>query len=196
MQKFIIFFLIAVLILPLIVFAKIGVGVGTGKIKIDQPLKPGGVYNLPSIGVFNTGDEPGDYEMGVAYHSDQPELRPAKEWFNFTPSSFYLEPNQSQSVAIRLDLPVKTQPGDYFAYLEGRPVVKDGKGTTITVAAATKVYFTVIPVNIWQAIIYRISYFFNLYAPWTWVVLVLFLGAIVIVIFKKFFSFQIGIKKK
>lgn len=132
MQKFIIFCLIVVLILPLAVFAKIGVGVGTGKIKVDEPVKPGSVYNLPSIAVFNTGDEAGDYEMGVAYHSGQPELRPDKEWFNFTPSSFYLEPNQSQSVAIRLTLPVKTQPGDYFAYLEARPVVKRASGTTIT----------------------------------------------------------------
>jgi hypothetical protein len=145
--------------------------------------------------VFNTGDEAGDYEMGVAYHSGQPELRPDKEWFNFTPSSFYLEPNQSQSVAIRLTLPVKTQPGDYFAYLEARPVVKRASGTTITVAAATKAYFTVIPANIWQGIFYRISYFWTKYSPWTWVVSGIVLAAVIAIIFRKFFSFQVGIKK-
>lgn len=42
MQKFIVFFLIAVLIFPLAVSARIGVGVATGKIQVNQALKPGG----------------------------------------------------------------------------------------------------------------------------------------------------------
>ncbi len=67
-------------------FAGVGVGVNLGKIEIDEPLKPGGIYNFPSLGVLNTGDEPGDYEVEVTYHQDQTQLRPAQEWFSFDPS--------------------------------------------------------------------------------------------------------------
>ncbi len=196
MQKNILLILIISLIFPVVILAGVGVGVNLGKIKIDEPLKPGGIYNLPSIGVINTGDEPGDYELAVTYHQDQPELKPAQEWFSFSPSSFPLEPGQSQSVAIKLSLPMKISPGDYFAYLEAHPIIKAGPGTTIGVAAATKAYFTIVPANIWQAITYRISSFFTVYAPWTYVILTIVIGAIIITIFRKFFAFQVGIRRK
>jgi len=196
MPKITILSLIISLAFPLVVLAGVGVGVNLGKIEIDEPLKPGGIYNFPSLGVINTGDEAGDYELEVTYHQDQPELRPAQEWFSFSPSSFHLEPGQSQSVAIKLTLPVKTKPGDYFAYLEAHPIIKAGPGTTIGVAAATKTYFSVMPANIWQAIIWRVSSFFTMYAPWTYVILAVVVAAIIIAIFKRFFAFQIGIRKK
>ncbi|MBZ9577698.1 hypothetical protein KJA13_01530 [Patescibacteria group bacterium] len=196
MQKIIILFLTASLILPLMVFAGIGVGVNLGKIEIDEALKPGGIYNFPSIGVINTGDEPGEYELAVTYHQDQPQIRPAQEWFSFSPSSFHLEPGQSQSVAVKLALPVRVKPGDYFAYLEAHPIIEAGPGTTIGIAAATKTYFTIAPANIWQAIYYKIASFFTMYAPWTYVALAIVIGAIIIVIFRKFFALRIGIKRK
>ena len=179
-----------------VALARIGVGVNLGKIEIDEPLKPGGIYNFPSLGVINTGDEPGDYEVEATYHQDQPQLRPAQEWFSFSPSSFHLEAGQSQSVAVKLSLPMKVRPGDYFCYLEAHPIVKAGPGTTIGVAAATKTYFSIIPANIWQAMYYKTSSFFTIYAPWTYVVLAVLIAAIIIAIFKKFFAFQIGIRKK
>ena len=178
------------------VLASVGVGVNLGKIEIDEPLKPGGIYNFPSIGVINTGNEPGEYELAITYHQDQPQIRPAQEWFSFSPSGFHLEPGQSQSVVVKLSLPVKTKPGDYFAYLEAHPIIKAGPGTTIGVAAATKTYFSVIPANIWQAIYYKTTSFFTIYAPWTYVVLAIIAAAIIISIFRKFFAFQIGIRKK
>lgn len=179
-----------------VALAGVGVGVNLGKIEIDEPLKPGGIYNFPSLGVINTGDEPGDYELEITYHQDQPQLRPAQEWFSFNPSSFPLEPGQSQSVKVQLNLPMKLKPGDYFCYLEAHPVIKAGPGTTIGVAAATKTYFTVIPANIWQAIYYKTASFFTIYAPWTYVVLAIVMAAIIITIFRKFFAFQIAIRKK
>ena len=182
--------------LPLFASAGIGVGVNLGKIEIDEALKPGGIYNFPSIGVINTGDEAGDYELAVTYHQDQPEQRPSEEWFTFTPSSFHLEPGESQSVAVQLALPLKMTPGDYFSYLEAHPVIIAGPGTTIGVAAATKTYFTVAPANIFQAITHRISSFIVNNAPWTYVVLAVVAAAILVTVFKRFFAFQFGIKRK
>ena len=178
------------------VFAGVGVGVNLGKINIDEPLKPGGIYSFPVIGVINTGDEPGDYELAVTYHQDQPELRPAESWFNFSPASFRLEPGESQNVVIVLSLPVRMKPGNYFAYLEAHPVITAGPGTTIGVAAATKTYFTVEPANLWQAVTHRVSSFFVLYAPWTYVVLSVVIGAIIIALFRQFFSLKFGISRK
>ena len=195
-KKFIILFLTTFLLLPLVAFAGVGVGVNLGKIEIDTPLKPGGIYNFPSIGVINTGDTAGEYELAVTYHQDQPQLRPAQEWFNFSPAKFHLEPGQSQSVAVKLSLPVKVKPGDYFCYLEAHPIIKAGPGTTIGVAAATKTYFKVIPANIWQAMYYKVSSFLTIYAPWTYVVLAIVAAAFLIAIFRKFFAFRISIRKK
>jgi hypothetical protein len=145
-------------------FSKIGVGVGTGKIVVDERLKPGIIYQLPPITVFNTGDESSEYGIGVAYHQDQPELMPAKEWFSFNPEAFYLEPGEAQTVEIRLNLPVKTTPGDYFAYVEGFPKTKSESGTaSIGVAAAAKLYFTVDPANIFAGIYYRALSIWNQY---------------------------------
>ena len=196
MKKFIILLLIISLTLPLIAIARVGVGVNLGKIEIDEPLKPGSIYNFPSLGVINTGDEPGDYEVEVTYHQDQPELRPIQKWFDFNPSQFHLEAGASQSVAVKLSLPIKVKPGDYFCYLEAHPIIKAGPGTTIGVAAATKTYFSVVPANIWQALYYRIASLLTTYSPWTYVVLVIAIAAIVISIFRKFFAFQMAIRRK
>jgi len=196
MKKIIILCLLAVFAMPLFTSARIGVGVNLGKIELDEPLKPGGIYNFPSLGVINTGDEAGDYEVAVTYHQDQPQLRAEKEWFSFSPSQFHLEAGKSQSVAVKLNLPMKVKPGDYFCYLEAHPIIKAGPGTTIGVAAATKTYFTVAPANIWQAIYYKTSSYFAMHAPWSYVVLAVVITAIILAIIRKFFAFRINIRKK
>jgi len=171
MKRFFLFFLATsffVLIFPSFVYSRIGVGVGTGKIVVDEKLKPGMIYKLPSLTILNTGDEESDYEAAITYHEKQKQLRPPQEWFEFSPSRFHLEPGDVQQVAVNLTVPLKVEPGDYFAYLEGHPVKKDIKGqTSIGVAAAAKLYFTILPANFFVGIYYRILTFGKLYQPWT-----------------------------
>ena len=107
-----------------------------------------------------------------------------------------MEPGQSQARTVKLALPMKMNPGKYFAYLEAHPVITAGPGTTIGIAAATKTYFTVEPANIWQAIGWRVSTFLAVYAPWTYVVLAIIAGAVLIALFRRFFALQIGIRRK
>jgi len=184
-----------VLILPMVVFGRIGVGVGNGKIQIDKPLKAGGIYNLPPLPVLNTGDEPGEYGVSVEYQENVPQLRPAREWFHFEPQTFYLKPGQIQLVKITLTLPTKVQPGDYFAYLEGHPVKKSVAGqTSIGVAAAAKLYFTVAPANIFQGIYYRFISLYSRYYPYDVIILAIIFMVILISIFRKYFKFQIARK--
>ncbi len=188
-------FFVVFLLLPAVVFANIGVGVGSGKITVSDKLRPGGIYELPSLPVLNTGDEPGEYGVSVEYHENQPQLRPSQEWFSFEPSSFHLDPGKLQTVKITLTVPLKTVPGDYFAYLEAHPIKKDVAGqTSIGIAAAAKLYFTIAPTNIFQGLYYRLIFFISHYAPWTFVVLAVIAGAILISISQRFFSFNIGVR--
>lgn len=144
--------------------AKIGVGVATGKIVIDQILKPGTIYELPPLSVINTGDEESAYTVDVSYQEKQPELMPQAKWFSFQPTDFSLQPGDSQVVAITLSVPVQVQPGKYFAYLEGLPLKKSENGaTSIGIAAAAKLYFEVAPANIFVGLYYRLLTYYTLH---------------------------------
>lgn len=185
------------LFFPCLAFARIGVGVGTGIIQVDDKLRSGMSYELPSLTVLNTGDESSDYFVSLAYHQDQPELAPPKEWFSFTPKSFYLEPGEAQTVKIRLNLPLKTPIGDYFAYLEGQPTKRNESGSTsIGIAAAAKLYFTVAPTNFIAGIYYKLFTLWKIYHPWT-TGLSIIIGCITLIfLFRKFFNFELNVKKK
>lgn len=180
---------------PMIVFGRIGVGVGVGKIQMDQSLKAGGIYDLPTLPVLNTGDESGQYEVTVEYHEGVPQMRPAREWFHFEPQSFSLEPGKVQLVKTTITIPTKTQPGEYFAYLESHPLAKSVSGqTSVGIAAAAKLYFTVAPANIFQGIYYRLISLYSRYYPWDLIVLALIFVAVLFRFVGKRFKFQIAKK--
>lgn len=199
MKKLIILFAViaAALVLPAAVFGSVGVGVGTGKIQVDQILKPGLIYTIPPLTVVNTGDEPAEYTVSIDYSSKQTESKPNQEWFSFEPLVFHLEPSVSQVVQIKLTLPVKIIPGDYFAYVQGQPVQKTSTtgGTSIGVAAAAKLYFTVAPANIFQGIYYRFISVYSRYHPWDTIVLAIIFAAIIFRFVGKRFKFQVARKE-
>lgn len=200
MKKTVLALLALALIIPGLVAAKIGVGVGSGKIQVDQPLKSGLIYTLPALTVINTGDEVSEYTVGVQYRDKQAELLPAKDWFEFEPKNFSLEPGKSQAVVVKLTLPVSgAEPGDYFAFLQGAPVATelaaDG-ATSVGIAAASKLYFTVEPANFFLGLYYRALSLYKEYAPWSVVVVTVVLAAIFVTIVRRFFSFNIGINLK
>lgn len=199
MKKIVLLIILFVVLLPAAVLARIGVGVGNGKIYMEDKLKAGNIYDVPPITVINTGDQASDYEMSVAFHRDQPELWPEKEWFKYEPQTFFLDPGKSQVVNVQLTLPIKgLEPGDYFAFLEARPVKKSTGtgGSSIGVAAATKFYFTVEPANFFLGLYYRVLSLFRNNAPWSYVVLAVVVMATLIVLFKSKFSFEVNVGRK
>lgn len=181
--------------MPQIAFAKLGVGVGLGKIQIDENLSPGGIYKLPTLPVLNTEDETADYGVEVTYLSEQPELRPEASWFTFTPQSFSLEAGKSQLVEVTLTLPVNTRPGNYFAFLEAHPVAK-AEGVTIGIAAATKLNFTVKPTGVLGAAAERIRSLLESSKPGSYIVLAVLGGVIVIVLISRYVDIRVGFKKQ
>lgn len=195
-KKSLFLLLFASLIFPTVVFARIGVGVASGKIQVQDKLKPGIIYNLPPLTVLNTGDIPSDYEVAVTYFETQPQRKPPNDWFIFSPRTFHLDPGNAQVVTIKINLPITTTPGDYFGFLEAHPIQKDKAGqTTIGIAAAAKLYFTIVPANIFEAIYYKIISFWEVFAPWPqyFVTLLIIIGVILFV--KKYFNIQIGLRK-
>lgn len=189
--------LVSMILIPSNIFAKLGVGVGTGKIVVDQKLRSGTIYKLPPITVLNTGDEKATYSVSVAYHEKQPEIMPSKSWFTFSPEKFDLESGEAQSVDIKLNLPLRTTPGKYFAYLEASPTKSVVSGEAkVGIAAATKLYFEIIPSNIFEAIYFKILSFYQVYAPWPQRVTVSFGIIVAILLGKKFLNINISFKNK
>jgi hypothetical protein len=183
------------LLSPAVAYGRIGVGVGMGKVVMDKPLKAGGIYDLPPLPVINTGDELGTYGVSIEFLEGSPQMWPDRSWFHFEPDHFSLEPGKVQLVKIQLVVPMKTKPGDYFCYLEGHPDQKNVTGqTTIGVAAASKLYFTVDPANWFQGLYYRFIFLYSRYHPWDTIVLSITLAAIVLIVLGKNFKFQISKK--
>ncbi len=154
------------------VYGSVGVGVGTGKIVLDELLKPGLSYELPPITVYNTGDEGSDYYLSIEFSTKEEKLESRKDWYIFTPNEFYLNPGESQVVQVELKLPIRdVKPGEYFAYLTAQPVSGISEGSaSVGVAAATKLYFSVISANIFQAIYFVVLDFIAKYRPWSIIV--------------------------
>lgn len=196
MKRLILVLVIVFLAFPAVALASVGVGVGTGKIQVTEKLYPGTIYELPTLTVINTGDEAGDYSVGISYMEKQAELKPAGSWFKFSPEKFHLDPGKAQVVTIKLDLPLKTEPGNYFAFVEGFPVKAGGSGTTVGIAAAAKLYFTVKPANIFSGIYYRVLSIWKINQPWSSRVALAGGIIVVLVLAKKFLNIQIGLKKK
>ena len=149
--------------------AQSGVGIMPGIIRVDEPLLPGGRYNLPSLQVINTGNVSSDYGMELAFIAEQEELQPPADFIVLSPTSFHLEPGANQVVSLSLDIPIRAKPGDYLAYIEAHPVATGG-GMQIGVAAATKLYFTVKPANLFVGVANSIANFFTRNAPYSYIV--------------------------
>lgn len=196
MRKLFFGLLLLIMFAPNFVSARVGVGVGRGKIEILEKMKPGQSYQLPTLPVYNNGDEPSAYEVTVEYHEGVPQLRPERGWIKFEPRTFDLEAGGAQNVAMTLNLPVNAKPGNYFAYLEGHPVAKESAagGAAIGVAAAAKLYFTVVPANIFAAWYYKITTLYSRYHPYDTVVIGLLAIMYVGRVLGKKFKFQIARK--
>ena len=199
MYKYLIAIVGGALALPMVVLASVGVGVGTGMIDVPEAMKAGLIYDLPSFAVIKTGDEGSDYGVSVEYNTTQPQKMPSREWFSFSPSTFYLEPGKAQLVQVRLTLPIKgAEPGDYFAYLEGHPAKRASAPgeATIGIAAATKLYFKVAPANFFAGIYYRLVSLYKLHYPWSLIIICVAAVIILAAVLRRFVSFNIGISVK
>ena len=184
-----------ILAVPIMVFATVGVGVGTSQILISEKLRAGGIYTLPSVVVFNTGTETANFNMALTLNETQSQLKPNPSWFSFSPAEFQLLPQQSQEVVPTIHLPVRMVPGDYFGYLEAHPKETAQQGTAqIGVAAAARLSFTVEASNVFWAILYRISSLYHRAEPWSLIAIILVAIGILLAIINKFINLRAAFK--
>ena len=97
--------LLGSLFAPAQALADPGVGMSSGNIVVDDQLSLGRTYHLPSISITNTGAAPGAYEMVLSYKIGHKRLPVPADWITFDPAQFFLNPQQSQNVAVILDVP-------------------------------------------------------------------------------------------
>jgi len=177
--------------------AQLGVGIMPGIIRVDESLLPGGRYNLPSLQVLNTGNESSDYGVELASMAEQEELQPPADFIIASPTSFHLEPGANQVVSLSLDIPLKAKPGDYLAYIEAHPVATGGGGgMQIGIAAATKLYFTVKPANVFAGVANSIANFFTRNAPGSYIVLGIIVLGLAVFFLRRRIRIDIRIARK
>jgi hypothetical protein len=186
--------ILVALIVPAV--ADIGVGVDMREISIDELLTPGDVYQLPAVGVINTGDRTSDYEVVITYMNEQEEMTPPADWFQFDPQRFSVEPGISKSVAISLQIPRDAKPGDYFALIEAHPVVEGSSGTIIAIAAATKLRFSVKEVSTASSVLNAIGDAFSNSSPYSYIGLGLVGAAILFFLIRRFFRFRFKVERR
>lgn len=123
--------------------AGMGGGADLAEIEVDESLTPGREYQLPALGVLNTCDLAGRYEVTIDHMNDQAEVARVGDWFQFEPRSFDLDPGASTRVAVSIRLPADAQQGDYFVQIEVHPITVGGRGVDGGTVIATKLYFGV-----------------------------------------------------
>jgi hypothetical protein len=188
-------FFVAIAVMVPGVQADRGVGVTLGRIDIDGRLSPGGRYSLPALGVINTGDEPGQYEVAVSYEADQPQRRPAESWFSFEPQRFLLYPREIQNVQIRLTVPTGASAGDYFAFIEAQPITSE-EGVAVGVAAATKLSFNVKPASWLQAQRVWLNRVIDDAEPWSYLIPGMLLTGMMLFSFARFFRVRFRVERR
>lgn len=175
--------------------AKVGVGINLGRISVNQPLYAGGIYSLAKMTVINTGTESGNYQVDISYLEGQKQLKPAKNWFRFTPDQFNLKAGEARQVDIKLALPINARSGDYFAFVEGRPAAKK-KGLSIGIAAAAKLTFAIKSSTLYWAVFNWITAALTSYAPYSYVLLGLISIAIIWLIIRRYFALSFRLERR
>ena len=167
-----------------------GAAIDLGRIEIQQTLTPGGAYRLPVMGVRNPGTEQTRYELHASALRIKGRSAPPEAWFHFSPSRLTLKPSETRPVNVRIELPTNAEPGDYAA-LVGPQIVTTGRGAEVGAAAASLVTFSVEPANWLQAQWLRVKTLFGDNAPWSWLLPVTALMALLAWRLRSRFAFRI-----
>ena len=180
---------------PTVLFADGGVGIMPSKIEVDELLSPGSYKVLPTLQVFNTGDQSARYVVQVTSLQEQTEVRAGSDYFAFYPGVFTLDPGGNQIITLSLNIPVDAEPGDYLGLIEAHPQ-DTGKMVDISIAAASRIYFTVKPANFMQAAWVGVNSFFERHAPLSYIVPLVLLVVCLFVLLRRNLKIELKIARR
>jgi hypothetical protein len=135
---------VAAALLPNVVLAAVGTGIGASPIALAGDARPGHTYRLPSVYVVNTGDQPATYLLKVQRLVPGPGRSVPAGWVLIARDSLALRPAESATVALVLRVPAGAAVGAYESDIVAAAfAVGVAGGTSIGAAAATRLSFTV-----------------------------------------------------
>jgi hypothetical protein len=154
-----------------------GVSVDLGRVQVDDRLRPGERYRLPTIGVTNPGDEAGSYRVVIGARDGQ---RAAPDtWFRLEPASFDLAPGETQAVEVELVLPPDADPDRYEQLISAQLAVGDSGAAAVGAAAASILTFEVTPSSLLQGLGLSAVSFFQAGHPWSTLAIAALLAVVV-----------------
>ena len=141
---------------PAAAAASIGVGIQVGPVRLAGIAHAGQTYDLPPVYVVNTGTEPETVRLEVQRLSRGTGRDVPKSWFKPGQTDVHLDPKQSATIPVQLVVPADATLGPYFSDVvaHGSASIEAGQ-TTLGVAAATKLQFTVgkaVPAGFWSSL--------------------------------------------
>lgn len=142
-----------------------GVSVDLGRVAIDDELRAGQRYTLPTIGVTNRGTERTSFQV-VAGPMEGVRSGPSS-WFRLEPASFELAPGETQPVSVSLVLPPDASPANYQQLISARIAPTGEEGIGLGAAAASVVSFRVVPSSVWEGMWNSAMSFFRAGHPWS-----------------------------
>ena len=139
---------------PAAAAASIGVGIQVGPVRLAGIAHAGQTYDLPPVFVVNTGTEPETVRLEVQRLSKGTGRDVPKSWFRPGQTDVHLDAKQSATIPVQIVVPADAKPGPYFSDVvaHGSASIEAGQ-TTLGVAAATKLQFTVgkaVPAGFWS----------------------------------------------
>jgi hypothetical protein len=139
---------------PAAAAASIGVGIQVGPVRLAGIAHAGQTYDLPPVFVVNTGTEPETVRREVQRLSKGTGRDVPKSWFRPGQTDVHLDAKQSATIPVQIVVPAAATPGPYFSDVvaHGSALIEAGQ-TTLGVAAATKLQFTVgkaVPAGFWS----------------------------------------------
>jgi hypothetical protein len=122
----------------------VGAGVSASPIALRTQAQPGSIYRLPDLYVVNTGTEASIYRLKIEELSPGEGRIVPPGWVQFARNGFRLQPRESASVPLTLNVPADARPGSYVSDVLVGTVPQSHLGGAIAGAqAATKLLFRV-----------------------------------------------------
>jgi hypothetical protein len=139
--------------------ASIGIGVQDGPVRLASVAQPGKSYDLPPVGVINTGTHAEAVSVHVERVSRGGGRLVPPSWVEATGPSVRLLPHHATRIPLKLTVPADAKPGVYLSDIVVVAATANPAGTAnLGVAAATKLEFSVGPAPAPGAAV----------PPWSW----------------------------